>query len=101
MMRVCSRPGPNIITGLELKRLLCLIFISFAVLNINADIIREREEKNRAKVAREGVNATNECKLNRGIFSRVESRFHHLFIGEDAIRMDHSRRKLRSIFITT
>lgn len=49
MMRVCSRPGPNIITGLELKRLLCLIFISFAVLNINADIIREREEKNRAR----------------------------------------------------
>ena len=48
-MRVCSRPGPNIITGLELKRLLCLIFISLAVLNINADIKEKGVEKNRAR----------------------------------------------------
>lgn len=48
-MRVSWRRGPvNIITGLELKRLLCLIFISFAVLNINVDI-KERRGKNRAR----------------------------------------------------
>lgn len=77
-MRVSWRRGPvNIITGLELKRLLCLIFISFAVLNINVDI-KERGEGGRierAKVAREeGVSATNECKLNRAKSSLESNR---------------------------
>ena len=55
-MRVSSG-GPSIITGLELKRLLCLIFISFGVLNINVDI-KEREEESSARrdqEPREGV----------------------------------------------
>lgn len=46
-MRASSRGGPDIIVGLELKRLLRLIFISFGVLNINVDI-KEREEEARA-----------------------------------------------------
>lgn len=101
MMRVCWRPGPNIITGLELKRLLCLIFISFAVLNINVDIKeRGRRRIERAKVAREeGVNATNECKLNCEIFSRIESRFHHLSYRGCTIRID--RQKLCNISIVS